>query len=494
MKPGFLLLALCIYLFPIWSAAQSCGPTVTVYNGLAVNINPIDANKDGITDYTGAVLRVSDLILKSEDLCDAKPLQFGIRRVGSGIGMPKDTMVVFNCQDLGNQEVEIWVRNADSRTNFSKTSVNVQDNTDACGDNPPPPVSTQCATDVIAPQLMVFLGLSGTLRPGGSGTPYLPVSVTPFVHKTYDNCGGPFQYRMRKAGTGVGIPKDSLVVFNCDDSGLQLVEVWAGDPSGNWTFTQSYVYVQEDLLKVCENPAAPPLVGCSPDKTPPQLLVHSGLTQGIMWQPGGLITRFDAVDFLRQGRDKCHDHMGWRITKPEQGGTTKPPKSATTSVVFDCTEVGTQLVYIWLRDGAGNWTRAAANVLVQMTAASCAPNPAPPQDESERQRGTIQWTGGKPAQAPSEAGNINAPVAPFSVWPNPATGVFTLRTQLAQDGLVRICLYDSFGRLIRVPAERQWAVAGDFQLQIAVENLPPGVYRCVLQSGQETQSVSVVLQ
>lgn len=486
MRYRLLLLAIFSPLFPFWSTAQECSPTITVYSGLAVNIHPIDANKDGMTDFPGAVVRMSDLILRADDYCNGKPFKFGIRRTGQGTNMPADTMLIFTCQDLGYQEVEVWVCNVQGYTSYATAVVNIQDNRNAC-ENPPLPAPAKCAPDNIAPELLLHDGLAGSLRPGSAGTPFMPVSVGPFIHKTYDNCAGPFQYRMRKAGYGTGVPQDSIVVFNCDELGVQPVEIWAGDASGNWDQVQTYVQV-EDPYETCGNPSLPPLAGCWPDQTPPQLLVHSGFGQSLTWQPGGLVTRFYAEDFIHQGRDKCHDHMGWRISKPAQGGTVKPPAGAGQSVLFDCSEAGPQIVWIWLRDGAGNWTKVATIALVQNTT-PCGPNPVSAYDTPQFRRDVNPGTGNLQVQEAPEAESRR-----LTITPNPITDGFTVRMELDQGSPVSIYLYDPAGRLARVLAERQWMAAGDVQLYFSRDNLPAGVYRCEWRSNRGVQSAGVVLQ
>lgn len=495
MQSRTFLSAAIICLFPLFVSAQLCMPSVTLHNGLSVNIHPVDSNGDGITDFAGAVVRLRDLILRADDRCNSGVLSFGMRKTGTGGGMATDSTIVYDCTELGTQLIEVWVRNASGLSNYSETYIIIQDNNSECGPAHIPE-STACAADHIFPEIFSINGLSGPLRVGSSGEPYLSVSVSNLVHTVYDNCGGPYQYRLRKSGTGTGVPKDTTVVFNCDERGIQIVEVWAGDPAGNWNFSETYVSVQ-DNAGICDAPPLSQPVGCWPDKTPPELLVYNGFSQGVVWESAGPVVRVHASDFIRLGRDKCHDNLGWRIGKADNSlFATKPPKSASSSVTFSCDELGAQPVIIWLRDGAGNWTKAESYVLVQDNTGACGPGSGLHQVViPEFKQEIVARLGGKPVETtPRAARPATASGLPISVWPNPAIEGFTLNTRLEREGPVSIRLYDNVGRLAQVLADQQWMDAGLHQQYFARQSLPAGMYRCVVHSAQGVQTVVVVLQ
>lgn len=490
IKSHFIAALLC--LSPLFLNAQKCLPSVTTINGLSVNLHPYDNDGDDLSDFDAVVVRMSDLILRADDYCNAGPLTFAIRKSGTGIGMPTDTSVLFDCSELGTQLVEIWARNVAGLMNYSETYIIVQANTGECDTHIP--VSTGCANDKATPEAFVLNGLAGPLRPGNNGGLLLSVSAHDLLHKPYDNCDdGLYQYRLRKSGTGHGVPQDTVITFDCSiDWETQLVELWMGDPAGNWNYSETYVII-EDNEGLCDTLPDPLPAGCNPDKTPPELLVYHGFSQGIVWESGGPVARVYAQDFIRVGRDKCHNNLGWRIAKDVWWGDlppSKPPKDASASVAFDCSELGTQLVMIWLRDGAGNWAKARSYVIVEDNTGICGQGPGLKQPAVPAfKQEILSRYGGMPAQA-----RLSRPVLQPSLiaWPNPATDGFTLQSRLEQEGAVRIALYDQTGRLVRVLADR-WAEAGLFQAHYTREGLPAGLYRCVLQSGAGVQSLTLVL-
>lgn len=64
------------------------------------------------------------------------------------------------------------------------------------------------------------------------------------------------EYGVRRSGAGAGFPENpdgtpvTYVQFTCNDLGLQLVEVWARDRSGNAGFCETYVIIN-DNLSIC---------------------------------------------------------------------------------------------------------------------------------------------------------------------------------------------------------------------------------------------------
>ncbi len=460
-------------------AQSNCRPAITVYNGLCVNIHPMDTNGDKIADAEGAALRVSDVLVRAVDAsCAApSPMKFALRKRGAGTGMPSDTVLRFSCDELGVQNIEVWVKDANQRMNYTETYVIVQANDvdDCSGTNLGS--STACPGDVLPPELLVFNGLSGTLRTTGAQQPALRMPASTFVRATYDNCGGPFQYRIRKSGTGAGVPGNLNVTFDCNDVGVQQVEIWAGDPNGNWSFCETFAVVQ-DIEDQCNFPTPTP-TSCTVDEMPPELLVFSSLATEL---GSNLQTRVYAKDFVRVGLDKCQKFVQWRITKydddPDPG--PKPPAKAADFVTFDCSTPGSQLVYIWFGDKAGNWIKAQAIAGIYGSFSGCSNN------------GFTAFDNTGARMDFREKARVSTPA--LSVRPNPVNDGFLLAGQLDQAGWVSLYLYDYLGRLVDVRAERQWMEAGAFQFRFERRLLPPGLYRCVVYSGDGVQMLPLVFQ
>lgn len=352
-----------------WAAqAQICIPTVTVQHGVAVNIGPFDSDGDGMTDISRVQVHVRDLVIAVRNHCDNKPLQYRIRKSGQGVGMPADTVVTFNCTELGQQYVEVWVRNSMGRVNWVTTYILVQDNTFECGDDPHT-VSTSCSPDALGPRIFVRNGLRTSLRIVGDNPPSATVHVDQFVETVRDNCDGPLEYRMRKYGQGTGVPSQTEVTFNCSELGMQGVEIWAVDASGNWGFSFSYVIVETYLANVCDNPPPPLPADCTPDQTLPYLVLRDGIAQSINHPEGGKRARVYAQDFIVSATDECSDIVDIRIRKAGQGTNAPPPGQ--TNILFNCAELGQQDVEIWVMDAAGNWTFVLTYVIIQDNDESC---------------------------------------------------------------------------------------------------------------------------
>lgn len=469
MKSRLFLTGVALWLTAVPLNAQStCRPTVTIYTGLVVNVLPTDTDGDLISDNIGAAVRLKDLIVRADDACKTnKPLAFGMRKGGSGTGMPTDSILVFDCADLGYQPIELWVKDVFGNLNYTDGIILVQDNANLCETFPN--VSTGCAADELAPSIFLFNGLTGSLRAVGKQKPLLKVPASALVKVVYDNCSGPLQYRIRKSGTGTGVPGDASVVFNCDELGINLVEVWAGDASGNWAYAETYVLVQ-DSDNQCNTPTPFPS-SCSNDEAPPDLLTFVDLNTEL---GSNLQVRMYAKDYIRFGQDKCQKFIQWRITKSDDNPNPgkKPPLNAKDYVNFECNDPGSQSVQIWLGDKAGNWTKTEAFAGILGSFGGCKPGDSMP-------------VGYAAAPLP-EATHL-------AVRPNPAREWFVLSGRLETKGFVSVQLYDALGRTVQVLAEQQWAEAGTFRQQFSAAGLPRGVYRCVLRSAGGVQAAVLML-
>ena len=104
-------------------------PTVVCINGLSINIMP-----SGMIN-----LWASDFIQYAEDnYTPANSLELGLRKTGTGSGFPTDptggsiSKITFQCNELGPNSVELWVRDAAGNTQYCETEIIVQDNLGFC--------------------------------------------------------------------------------------------------------------------------------------------------------------------------------------------------------------------------------------------------------------------------------------------------------------------------------------------------------------------------
>ncbi|MBL7825102.1 MAG: T9SS type A sorting domain-containing protein [Saprospiraceae bacterium] len=113
--------SLCKYDFEV----RDCkAPTVVCVNGLSVNIMP-----------TGMItLWASDFLIYMNDNCTpTDQLKLAIRKAGAGTGFPAfETSVTFDCNEIGQQFVELWAQDANGNADFCQTYINVQDHFGIC--------------------------------------------------------------------------------------------------------------------------------------------------------------------------------------------------------------------------------------------------------------------------------------------------------------------------------------------------------------------------
>lgn len=104
-------------------------PSPVCINGLSVNLMP---------NQTISIW-ASDLLQYADDNCTpVNALQLGIRKSGGTNTFPADgggnpmVQVTFNCAELGNQLVDLWVRDLSGNAGYCQTYVLVQDNMGNC--------------------------------------------------------------------------------------------------------------------------------------------------------------------------------------------------------------------------------------------------------------------------------------------------------------------------------------------------------------------------
>jgi len=171
----------CEYAFSVHDTKP---PTAVCRNGLSVNIMPTKT----IELFAGDFLHYAE-----DNYTPAPQLVLGVRRVdasASGFpylpdGVTPQNSVVFGCQDLvGQQEVELWVRDAAGNADFCKTYVVVLDNAQYCNNNG------------------VYLTVAGDLKTeSGAGLEDASVELNgthptlpPFNQVTTTDAGGVYQF------------------------------------------------------------------------------------------------------------------------------------------------------------------------------------------------------------------------------------------------------------------------------------------------------------
>lgn len=108
--------------------------------------------------------------------------------------------------------------------------------------------------DTIPPDLVCLNGLSVNLMFGTP--PQVTLFASDFIQFASDNQTPTslLQFGVRKAGQGTGFPvlsngaPQESFTFYCDELGTNGVELWVRDTSGNTSFCETYVLLQDNLL------------------------------------------------------------------------------------------------------------------------------------------------------------------------------------------------------------------------------------------------------
>ncbi|MBC7776989.1 MAG: T9SS type A sorting domain-containing protein [Phycisphaerae bacterium] len=109
-------------------------PEVSCLNGLSVNVMPTGMIQLLATDF---LLSVSDNVTPTDQI------KIAVRKAGTGFGFPVDAQgnprlsVVFDCDHLGTQAVELWAKDLKGNTAHCLAYTIVQDNFGICFGNPP---------------------------------------------------------------------------------------------------------------------------------------------------------------------------------------------------------------------------------------------------------------------------------------------------------------------------------------------------------------------
>lgn len=478
MTKAFLLPTLL--LLSSLALGQNCRPEVLVYNGVATVLTLIDTNNDGNTDKVGARVSAKDFVRYARSSCAAGALSYRIARADESNGAPPaDSTLLLECGEKGLLPVEIWVGDPEGHWNYSQTYVLVQDNQNYCfeaGD----PLPTDCSDDQLAPYLVVLNGIAAAPVADGNGGSTLRVLASSLVVSARDNCAAGYKLRIRKSGFGFGVPDNAYVNFDCNELGTNPVEVWAGDDNGNWTWVETFVKVVD--AGQCTNTVAG---GCTPDLIAPQLAVTNGLAIGGRLRSDGKIAIARANQFVRSNKDNCGTNSTMRIAKADDGGSTPP---TTSSVKFDCDELGIQPVVIWVKDAAENWTHVETYILIQDNYGFCGQAQKIARVYAPEDKLT---TLSKPAQQRDYVMPIK-PASSIQVAPNPTSTAFVLRADVPESGRAQANLFDNYGRMVKTLLPNQSIPSGAFSQRFDLSELPAGLYWCVWQMGKEVQKIAVV--
>jgi hypothetical protein len=105
---------------------ESCkGPSAKCIHGLSANLMPMDLDGDGAPDWGMVVIEASMFDAGSDHPC-GNPVTVAFS------ADPLDVTRVFDCDDLGVVEIELWVIDDNGLTDFCITYIEIQDNSNVC--------------------------------------------------------------------------------------------------------------------------------------------------------------------------------------------------------------------------------------------------------------------------------------------------------------------------------------------------------------------------
>lgn len=109
-------------------------PSVVCHFGLSANLLDMDTDGNGTNDAQMVIIWDSEVLQSWDDNCT--PNSGLISRITRNTGSntpPAETSVVFDCDDLGQQEVVLWVGDGAGNWDFCNTFIEIQDNFGICG-------------------------------------------------------------------------------------------------------------------------------------------------------------------------------------------------------------------------------------------------------------------------------------------------------------------------------------------------------------------------
>jgi hypothetical protein len=105
---------------------ESCKPpSAKCIHGLSTSLMPMDTDGDGTVDWGMVVMQAEMFDAGSDHPC-GNPITLAFS------ADPSDVSQVFDCNDLGENEIELWAIDDNGLTDFCITTLDVQDNTGIC--------------------------------------------------------------------------------------------------------------------------------------------------------------------------------------------------------------------------------------------------------------------------------------------------------------------------------------------------------------------------
>jgi len=248
-----------------------------------------------------------------------------------------ETSIVFNCENIGENTLELWVTDAAGNQNFCETFVVVQANQGQCaGDDP------ICIDNTIAPIAICNNNIIASLDFSGQ----VVIWAETIDEGSYDDCTQDIILSFDEAG------QEPNQTFTCNDLGDNVVTLYVTDENGNQNFCWTTLTIV-DNLNACDDE-------CINDTEAPEAYCVSGLV--IQIPSSGMLT-LSASLFNVGSIDNCTDDLNLEISTIDNAGNTiSGPASG---LPFNANNVGANNVVLTVTDAAGNSSECTTLLLLQ---------------------------------------------------------------------------------------------------------------------------------
>jgi len=335
-----------IEIFPIgkhmvyWTAEDKCGNVseaceqmVSIVNtkaplaycvlGVVTDLVNMDTDGDGIHDTPMSIATPHNIHGNKKDSldCVGELLKFSFSSDTT------DIIREFNCNTTGDQIVRLYVTDSFGNQSFCETTIEVQDNNDLCGDCIEP-------TAVCQDNLEIIIDANGRA----------PLSAVDLYagNRMTDCAGRPLIFTF-----GANSTLDMLN-YSCRNIGIQSLNLFVTDADGNATSCSADVTVT-DPNNICDDDCVDPVAVCRQN-------INLNLTAD------GLATLSFAEVFSGNTLVDCQGRaliFSFRSDAVQR------------NLVYDCDDIGTTTVTLYVTDGAGIQTSCTASVTITDTDNVC---------------------------------------------------------------------------------------------------------------------------
>lgn len=326
-----LFLFLLVQAFFISLHAQECNPDVKAPSigcvaGLEISIN--DINQDGT--FAEGIWALDFIVsdLTSDNCSTNLSYRIEIYNQTPAGDVPQAEAIELTEENVGYNAVRVWAGDEAGNWDFCETFVNVEN-------------GANCETDNLAPVAKCKTALDVTLDASSGNVVVLPDSLDA---GSVDNCTIALTKGLSLGGSG----DNPLPSLSFSAVGTHLVSLTIADQRNNRAHCQAYINVFDEMGNgpECSEDNVPPIALCSEDQVFTITTVSNPLSL--------------SGDFMGlKSYDNCSD-LSFRI---ELGAASNEPPSSS-SLTFDETEFGIELVTVWAIDEAGNSSHCTVEVNV----------------------------------------------------------------------------------------------------------------------------------